>query len=128
MSTATALPTSSSGLTRRRAGNDLIYVDDLGDTLVGGSGIDTVYTSVDFTLGADVERLRATADTGLTLIGNDRSDQIVGAEGNDTIDGGAGNDLLSGGGADRILGGHGRDRIDGAPAMTPSSAGSEPTF
>ncbi len=86
------------------------------------SGYDTIYTSVDYTLGANVEALRASAG-GLTLHGNDRANTLVahaggsvlyGEGGDDVLQGGAGNDQLFGGdGADRITSGGGNDYIEG---------------
>jgi Ca2+-binding RTX toxin-like protein len=85
-----------------RAGNDTYYVDNLGDTVseAGGSGIDTVRSTVNFLLGADVEKLyllgTATGGTGNAL-----SNFIYGNASNNVIDGKAG--------ADRLYGGNGND-------------------
>ena len=106
------------------AGDDAYYVDNAGDltieTLVGAAGgIDTVYASVDRTLGANLEHLRlygsATTGTGNALAnaitgnggnnvlsGLNGNDTLIGGLGNDTLRGGAGNDTLSGGSPDRI--------------------------
>ena len=97
------------------SGND-IYVVDNGSDLVkeaAGGGTDTVYASVNYTLGAgqEIEYLRANAGaTGLTLGGNELANVLVGNSGADTLYGGAGNDVLYGGlGADRLAGGAGAD-------------------
>ena len=73
-------------------------------------GTDTVYASVNYTLGAgqEIEFLRANAGaTGLTLTGNELANTICrrqrrrhaqsAAGGNDTLNGGDGNDGLDGG-------------------------------
>ncbi|WP_112664016.1 cadherin domain-containing protein [Microvirga flavescens] len=97
------------------AGNDTYIVDNINDQVVetssnGGDagGIDTVITSVDFTLGAYVENLKATGSGNLVLTGNALSNIIEGNGGNDTIDGGGtgapgeGNDILRGGGGNDV--------------------------
>lgn len=87
-------------------GNDVYYVDNIGDvvTEAAGEGIDKVYASVSFGLGAssEVEFLNANAGAiGLALTGNSFANHIIGAAGADTLDGGAGADTLVGGlGAD----------------------------
>jgi len=113
------------------AGVDGYYVDDAGDMVVeaAGGGNDTVMTSsLNYTLGAEVENLSLLGSldldgTGNTLAndirgntgnniltGGDGNDILNGGEGNDTLDGGAGNDDLDGGfGEDRMTGGAGDD-------------------
>jgi Ca2+-binding RTX toxin-like protein len=118
------------------ANNDTYVVDDAGDVVVevAGGGIDTIETSLDFTLSAtsEVENLiltgaavvaRGNANAN-TLAGNDAAnelyggggaDNVNGGDGADLIDGGEGDDTLSGGGggdADFIIGGAGNDIID----------------
>ena len=96
-------------------GNDIYYVDNVGDTVTEnpGEGTDTIYTSINYTIGtgSPIEVLRANAGTtGLVLTGNDLANTIVGGIGNDTLNGGAGNDVLNGGaGADVMAGGAGND-------------------
>jgi VCBS repeat-containing protein len=83
------------------AGDDTYYVDNAGDTAneAPGEGIDTVNTSVSFTLGANVENL-VLAVTGLTGTGNADDNGITGSAGADTLDGGVGADTLTGNGSD----------------------------
>ncbi len=102
-------------------GNDVYYVDDAGDivTEVGGEGNDLVRSSVNYTLGADVERLTligsaAVSGTGNaspnSIIGNGAANALHGEGRNDTLSAGAGNDQLHGGvGSDRLTGGTGAD-------------------
>jgi Ca2+-binding RTX toxin-like protein len=84
------------------SGNDSYYVDNAADQVIeaAGDGIDTVYTSVDFSLGAgqEIEYLRVNGLAGLTLAGNELGNSLLGGAGDDTLNGGAGNDLLDGGG------------------------------
>jgi len=93
-------------------GDDLYYVDSSDDvvTELGGEGYDAVYTTVDFALPANVEKIVAVGATGLTLTGNELDNQLFGASGADTLLGGAGDDRLDGrGGIDRLVGGEGDD-------------------
>ena len=86
------------------AGNDT-YIVGAGDAVVETSstgGTDTVISSVDFTLGANVERLVLDDPGGLAGTGNTGANRITGGAGNDTLDGGAGNDTLIGGGGDDL--------------------------
>jgi Ca2+-binding RTX toxin-like protein len=104
------------------AGNDLYIVDNIGDTVIelSGEGVDTVMSSVNFTLGANIENLTLTGTAALLqakgnaldniIIANDAGAQMWGMDGNDTLIGGAGNDWMNGGaGADIMKGGLGND-------------------
>lgn len=97
-------------------GNDVYYVDSIGDIVVEGAdqGTDTVYASIGYSLGANVENLRLQG--GATLgRGNDLDNTIVGSAGDDRLYGLAGDDNLSGAaGADYIFGGTGDDYIVGS--------------
>jgi Ca2+-binding RTX toxin-like protein len=123
-------------------GDDLFYVDHTGDVVVeaAGGGIDTVASSIDYSLGANVENLRlskeATIGTGNevanritasegdsklygmagddTLLGRNGADQLFGGDGHDYLHGDDGNDSVSGGaGNDSIFGGTGSDTLSG---------------
>lgn len=81
-------------------------------------GYDTVVSSVDYTLGANLEALVLEGDAirgvgnGLdnALIGNERGNTLQGGAGADSLSGGAGNDFLEGGaGNDLLVGGEGAD-------------------
>ncbi len=101
-------------------GNDTYVVDNIADTVfeTNASGTDTVQSSVNWTLGSNVENLTLTG-TAITGAGNELSNVITGnAEANtlsgeggaDTLYGGDGNDSLDGGaGADTMFGGLGDD-------------------
>ena len=98
------------------AGNDSYHVDGTGDVVVegAGGGVDTVITSGNYTLSANVENLVSTNAVGATLLGNALSNQIQGGDGNDSIVGGGGNDTLNGGaGNDMLDGGTGNDSMTG---------------
>ena len=96
------------------AGNDTYLVDNVADivTEAPGEGTDQVLAAVSYTLlaGVEVETLKASTTTGVTLTGNASSHNLIGNVGNDTLIGGTGNDTLNGGaGADIMIGGAGND-------------------
>jgi len=88
-------------------GNDHYYVDSSGDLVIESqnAGTDTITSSVDYTLAANVENLtlanQALIGTGNWLanriVGNGEDNTLIGLDGNDTLFGGAGNDILIGG-------------------------------
>ncbi|UFP99286.1 M10 family metallopeptidase [Pseudomonas fitomaticsae] len=82
-------------------GNDTYLVDNAGDTVVelanAGSGIDTVISSISYTLGSNVENLTLTGSDNLTATGNALNNVLVGNSGSNLIDGGAGADFMAGG-------------------------------
>jgi Ca2+-binding RTX toxin-like protein len=106
-------------------GNDTYIVQDLEDSVqeLAGMGLDTVKSSVNFLLGANLENLTLTGGawqgtgnelnnviTGNSLLGNN----LYGFAGNDVLTGGAGNDILKGDeGNDRLTGGAGSDHLNG---------------
>jgi len=117
------------------AGNDIYYADNAGDRAIEESapgvdtgGIDLVYSSASFALGAFVENLTLTGTSSADAAGNalankisgnaganglrggDGNDYLAGNAGNDVLEGEAGNDQLNGGaGADAMRGGSGND-------------------
>src|SRR5207342_3387514 len=73
-------------------------------------GIDTVQSSVTYTLGAEVERLTLTGSSALSGTGNALDNILTGNSANNILTGGAGYDTLNGGaGADTLRGGTGDD-------------------
>jgi Ca2+-binding RTX toxin-like protein len=121
------------------AANDTYVVDSIGDVVSETSTltteIDTVQSSVTYSLDNNIENLTLTdtsAINGLgnslnnTLVGNTANNQIdggvgddtlIGNTGNDTVTGGAGNDTMTGGyGGDLLTGGAGNDTMTGGAA------------
>jgi Ca2+-binding RTX toxin-like protein len=104
------------------SGNDTYFVDSTGDTLTDSSGIDTVRSTVTYTLPTGFEHLTLLGSSAIngtgntvanTLIGNAGNNTLSGLGGNDTLNGAAGNDLLIGGaGRDAMLGGNNADTFD----------------
>ena len=89
-------------------GNDTYVVDNLGDIVYEflNSGIDTIQSSVTWTLKANLENLILIGTDTIngignklnnTLTGNVADNQLSGNAGNDTLIGSAGNDTLNGG-------------------------------
>ncbi len=102
-------------------GDDTYWVANTGNVVVEneGEGIDTVKSSISYTLGANVENLTLTGYSNINgtgnsldnmLIGNGYMNTLFGGVGDDTLDGGAGNDQLYGDtGNDILTGGAGAD-------------------
>jgi Ca2+-binding RTX toxin-like protein len=82
-------------------GNDTYVVDNVGDSVVeSGAGIDTVLSSLTFTLVAGVENLTLTGAAAIDGVGNSKVNLIIGNAAANVLDGGAGADTLRGGGGD----------------------------
>ena len=93
------------------AGNDTYTVDNAGDVIVEDAlaGVDSVYSSISYTLAANVDKLFLTGGA-LSGIGNLLNNTIVGNVGDNILDGGFGNDILYGAAGNDILdGGAGSD-------------------
>ena len=81
------------------AGNDIYFVDNSGEGVVENpnEGNDTVFSTANFTLSANVENLVLQGGADLQGFGNALANAIFGNSGNNLIDGGASADLMSGG-------------------------------
>ncbi len=98
------------------AGNDHYIVSSALTSVAenAGEGIDTVHTSVDYTLGANVEHLIVTTSGALVAHGNALNNSITGGAGNNELYGGDGDDtILGGGGQDYLYGEAGNDTLNG---------------
>lgn len=115
-------------------GDDTYFVDSINDAVneAGGSGMDTVNSTVSFTLSTALENLTL-AGTGVIdgvgninaniLIGNSANNTLLGLGGNDNINAGAGNDSITGGvGKDTIITGTGNDTVFLAAGIADSVA------
>lgn len=93
-------------------GNDTYIVDNIGDVIVENlnEGLDTVQSSVTYTLGNNVENLFLTGTGTINGTGNNLDNAIVGNGAKNILTGGVGNDTLNGdAGADRMVGNAGND-------------------
>jgi len=102
-------------------GNDTYLVNDNTETIVENvdEGLDTVESTVSYTLDANVENLNLLGTGQLAGTGNELDNEIrandagnalAGLDGNDSLYGGDGNDLIDGGsGTDSMFGGLGDD-------------------
>ncbi len=102
--------------------DDTYYVDNAGDVVVeqDGAGYDTVYSSVDYTLGDFTENLTlfdgAIYGAPINGTGNSLDNYIIGSVGNNVLSGLDGNDILDGSyswGDDTLNGGSGDDMLIG---------------
>ena len=99
------------------AGSDLFYVnsssDRISDSSTAAADVDTVLSTVNWTLATGFERLTLSGSAGLTGTGNSAANLLTGNTGANRLTGGAGNDTLNGGaGIDTLDGGAGSDRYD----------------
>jgi len=80
-------------------GNDTYVVDNIGDIVTedADEGSDTVQSSINYTLGVNLENLTLTGAAAIGGTGNTGNNIIVGNEANNTLTGGLGSDTLTGG-------------------------------
>ena len=95
--------------------DDTYIVKGVGDIVTesAANGNDTVYSYVDYTLGANVEALSLSGNAHVGN-GNDLANRIIGGAGNDVLHGMGGDDLIQGNaGDDTIFGDAGNDALRG---------------
>ena len=96
--------------------SDIYYVDSTSDIVSErvNEGSDTIFSSISFTLPANVERLVLTGGAAINGTGNGGNDRIDGNGATNILSGMDGDDTLYGmGGEDTLLGGGGKDLLDG---------------
>lgn len=108
------------------AGNDTYYVDASGDKVIEvvGEGYDRVLTTSSFTLqaGSEVEYVKATGTSSVSLKGNEFNNVLVGNAASNTLTGNNGDDRLDGGlGKDSLTGGNGKDSFVFSTALSSSN-------
>ena len=97
-------------------GNDTYIAESINDSIIENpnEGTDAVHSSVNWTLGSNLEILTLTGSANLSGTGNQLNNVITGNSGNNALDGGSGNDTLIGGsGNDTLIGGSGNDVLKG---------------
>jgi Ca2+-binding RTX toxin-like protein len=88
---------------------DTYYVDNAGDVVTEAyndalGGVDTVFSTVNFTLGFGLENLTLTGTGNINGTGNGNNNVITGNGANNILNGGSGKDTLTGGlGADTFV-------------------------
>jgi serralysin len=110
------------------SGNDLYILNSSGDvvTELADEGIDTVSSSIDYVLGANLENLVLTGNAK-SGTGNALDNVITGNADGNRLDGGAGNDRLIGGnGVDFLTGGAGNDVFVGEINQTKTASKNGP--
>ena len=101
-------------------GDDTYYVDSTADVVnesqFGGAGIDTVISTVTFSLAdtihaiGTIENLTLAGSANINGTGNTANNVLTGNSGNNSLDGGTGNDTITGGaGTDTLNGNAGND-------------------
>lgn len=98
------------------AGNDLYRVDSVGDRVFesANEGLDTVESSITYTLSGHVENLTLVGDSAINGYGNELDNLMIGNAANNALYGGVGNNQLFGmGGNDSLVSGLGTDLLDG---------------
>lgn len=75
-------------------GDDIYYLDNLGDGVGenSGEGIDTIYSSVSWTINANFEYIVLTGSEHISATGNALDNIFTGNSGSNVFSGGAGND------------------------------------
>src|SRR5689334_6628771 len=81
------------------AGDDIYVIDGPGDVVVEdpGSGIDTIKSSISYTIAPNVENVILTGSSNINAIGNELNNSLTGNDGNNILDGKLGNDTMAGG-------------------------------
>ncbi|MDI1360308.1 MAG: calcium-binding protein, partial [Methylobacter sp.] len=100
------------------SGNDTYIVDNTNDVVKESSAlsteIDTVQSSVSYTLGSNVENLILTGTAAINGTGNNLNNILIGNSGDNVLTGGKGSDLLNGDlGNDTLKGNAGNDILQG---------------
>ena len=98
-------------------GNDTYIVDNAGDVVSEAlnAGTDTVRSTVNHTLRANVENLLLTGTSAINGTGNTQNNSLTGNAANNVLNGGVGADSINGGGGnDTLIGGAGRDVLIGS--------------
>ena len=108
-------------------GDDTYVIDSATDTITEAtnSGIDTIRSSVPYTLRANLENLRLTGTRTINGTGNNVNNIVFGNIANNTLNGRGGDDTLDGNlGNDTLNGDEGNDSLQGGPGNEVLNGGS----
>ncbi|MBQ4855820.1 calcium-binding protein [Rhodanobacter sp. B2A1Ga4] len=108
------------------AGDDMYVVDNIGDVVVevADEGVDTIQSSVSYTLPAHVERMELSGSASVDGFGNALDNELIGNSGSNRLEGQDGDDVLLGnGGNDTLVGGAGNDQLDGGYGVDQMTGG-----
>jgi Ca2+-binding RTX toxin-like protein len=86
-------------------GDDIYFVDNPGDQVIeiaGEGNADAVWSFIDYTLPANIERLELVSTTAINGSGNSGANTIIGNDNNNVINGNGGADLMIGRGGNDI--------------------------
>ncbi|MCC6965849.1 MAG: putative Ig domain-containing protein [Nitrospira sp.] len=104
------------------SGNDTYVIDHVGDTVEeeAAEGIDTVQSSLTYTLGANIENLTLTGSSAINGTGNALSNVLTGNSAANVLTGGAGNDTYVVGTGDTVTesSGQGTDTVQSSVTWT----------
>ncbi len=95
-------------------GDDLYIVDNALDSVVEltNQGVDSVESSISYSLGTHVENLKLTGIQNINGVGNELANRLIGNSGNNQLSGGAGDDFfVASAGNDTLNGGEGIDTV-----------------
>ncbi|MGV3551069.1 hypothetical protein [Rhizobium sp.] len=118
----------------RGDGGDDTFLISSADVVIAeqpGGGIDTVMSTVSYTLRAEFEKLTLLGARNLNATGNELGNDLVGNDGNNRLRGLDGTDVLHGGkGKDKLTGGAGSDTFvfvtgDGVDTITDFTPGED---
>ncbi len=104
------------------SGNDIYVVDNVDDAVTeqAGQGTDAVQSSIDYTLGANLETLALTGSASINGTGNSLNNTLTGNSAANILSGGMGNDIYVVGTGDSVieLSGQGTDTVQSAVTFT----------
>ena len=104
------------------SGDDLYRVDDIRDVIseestgagIDDGGIDSIESTITYTLGNFLEKLTLTGTAAIDATGNELANVIKGNESNNVLSGrGGADDIRGNGGNDILVGGAGKDTLTG---------------